>query len=218
RKASFLCFVFLLCSVPVFVGQNQPADPVMRAMGDELQRSVAELQFKDLEKPYFIQYTMVDQERYRASATFGALTASDTGRARILQAQVRVGNYDFDNSEFAAGGGGFQGTPPSGVTTQVPIENDYASIRHALWLATDAAYKQSVEQLARKRAFVQNKIRGELIPDFSKEKPVTVVDAKQALQIDKARWEKQVREWSATFRDFPQIQESDVVMEAQLTH
>ncbi|HLH30907.1 MAG TPA: hypothetical protein VKY31_06860, partial [Terriglobia bacterium] len=108
---SFLCFLCLLCSVPVFVGQGTPAanDSVMRAMTDELQRSVSELQFKDLEKPYFIQYTVVDQDRYRASATFGAITASDASDARILQAQVRVGDYDFDNSEFAGGGGGFQG-------------------------------------------------------------------------------------------------------------
>ena len=217
-KTSLLCLVLVLCSVPVFVGQSQPADPVMRAMTDELQRSVSELQFKDLEKPYFIQYTMVDQERYRASATFGALTASDTGHARILQAQVRVGDYDFDNSEFAAGGGGFQGAPPSGVTTQTVIDNDYDSIRHALWLATDAAYKQSVEQLARKRAFVQNKVRGEQIPDFSKEKAITVVDSHRELKIDKTLWEKQIREWSALFKQFPQIEESSVVLEAQLTH
>jgi len=217
---SFLCFLCLLCSVPVFVGQGTPAanDSVMRAMTDELQRSVSELQFKDLEKPYFIQYTVVDQDRYRASATFGAITASDASDARILQAQVRVGDYDFDNSEFAGGGGGFQGAPPAGVTTQAPIENDYNSIRHALWLATDAAYKQSVEQLARKRAFVQNKVRGEQIPDFSKEKAVTVVEPRQSLKVDKPRWEKQLREWSAVFKEFPQVQESSVVLEAQLTH
>jgi predicted Zn-dependent protease len=210
-----LCF---LSSVPSFIAQNQPSpDPVMRAMTDELARSVSELQFKDLEKPYFIQYNVLDQERFRVSATFGALTASDTSRARILQAQVRVGDYDFDNSEFAAGGG-FQGAPPAGVTTQTVIENDYNSIRHSLWLATDSAYKQSVEQLARKRAFVQNKTRGEQIPDFSKEKAITVVETRRDLQIDKARWEKQVREWSSIFREFSQIEDSSVVLQAQLTH
>jgi predicted Zn-dependent protease len=182
-----------------------------------LKRSVSELQFKDLEKPYFIQYIVLDQERYRASATFGALTASDTNRERYIQAQVRVGDYDFDNSEFVTGPG-FQGPPPAGVTNQTVIDNDYDSIRHGLWLATDAAYKQSVEQLARKRAFVQNKIRGEQIPDFSKEQPVTAVSGKRTLDIDKGRWEKQVREWSAIFKDFPEIEESTVVLEAQVTH
>src|SRR5262249_174100 len=155
--------------------------------------------------------------KYRASATFGALTASDMSRDRYLQAQVRVGNYDFDNSEFVTGPG-FQGPPASGVTSQTVIDNDYDAIRHSLWLVTDAAYKQSVEQLARKRAFVQNKIRDEQIPDFSKESAVTVLGATLHLDIDKARWEKQVREWSAVFKDFPGIEESNVVLEAQLVH
>jgi predicted Zn-dependent protease len=194
-----------------------PADPVMRAMVDELNRSVSELQFKDLDKPYFIQYVVLDQERYRVTATFGALTGSGLSRARYVQAQVRVGDYDFDNSEFVTGSG-FQGPPPAGVTSQTVIDDDPDVIRHALWLVTDAAYKQAVEQFARKRAFVQNKVRGEQIPDFSKEPPVTAIGVRRRLQIDPSRWEKQVREWSAVFREFPEIEESSVVLEAQLTH
>ena len=186
-------------------------------MSDELSRSISELQFKDLEKPYFVQYIILDQERYRASATFGALTGSDINRARYVQAQVRVGDYDFDNSEFVTGPG-FQGPPPAGITSQTVIDDDYGAIRHALWLATDAAYKQAVEQFARKRAFVQNKTRGEPIPDFSKEKPVTAVAVRRGFEIDKGGWEKQVRDWSAVFKDFPEIDESSVVVEAQVTH
>jgi len=189
----------------------------MHAMVDELERSVAELQFKDLDKPYFIQYVIVDQERYRASATFGALTGADTEAGRLMQAQVRVGTYDFDNSEFITGPA-FQGPPPSGVASTAVIENDYEAIRHGLWLATDAAYKQSVEQLARKRAFVQNKIRAEQIPDFSKENAVTSVGMRGKLEVDKPRWEKQVREWSMIFKEFPQVQQSSVVFESQIVH
>ncbi len=213
-----ICVCFFLSSALVSRSQNvaTPADPVLRAMVDELGRSVSELQFKDLEKPYFIQYIVLDQEHYRASATFGALTGSDMNRARFVQAQVRVGDYDFDNSEFVTGPN-FQG-PPAGVTSQTVIDNDYDAIRHALWLTTDTAYKQAVEQLARKRAFVQNKIRGDQIPDFSKETPINALSVRRALEIDKNRWEKQVREWSALFRDYPEIGESNVVLEAQVTH
>jgi TldD protein len=193
------------------------ADPVMRAMTDELQRSVAELQFKDLDKPYFVQYVIVDQQRYRASATFGALTGSDSDQGRIMQAQVRVGTYDFDNSEFITGPA-FQGPPPAGVVSGTVVENDYDAIRHALWLATDAAYKQSIEQLARKRAFVQNKVRAEQIPDFSQENAVTAIGSRRTLEVDKPRWEKQVREWSAIFKEFPQVQQSSVEFEAQIMH
>jgi TldD protein len=217
RAAMTLCLLLMLSLVSQSQDAARSGDSVLRAMTDELHRSVAELQFKDLEKPYFIQYIVLDQERYRASATFGALTGSDLNRVRYVQAQVRVGDYEFDNSEFVSGPG-FQGAPPTGVTTQTVLDNDYDAIRHSLWLATDASYKQSVEQLARKRAFVQNKTRGEQIPDFSKEAPVTVMRDRRNLQIDRSRWEKQLREWSAIFKDFPEIQESNVVLEAQLTH
>ena len=205
-----------ILSCPMLFGQGvAPPDTVMRAMTDELQRSVTELQFKDLEKPYFIQYVTVDQERYRASATFGALTASDRSRGRALQAQVRVGDYEFDNSEFVGGGAPQTST---GVLATAVLDNDYDAVRQSLWLATDAAYKQSVEQLARKRAFVQNKIREEQIPDFSKEDAVTAIAAGTNLQIDQARWEKQVREWSAIFKEFPEIERSNVSLRALMSH
>src|SRR5262249_12252215 len=187
-----------------------------RAMVDELARSQSELQFKDLGKPYFIQYILVDQERYRASATFGALTGSESNHARYVQAQVRVRDYDFDNSEFVTGPG-LHVAPCAGVTFQTVSENDYGAVRHGLWLATDSAYKQAIEQFARKRAFVQNKTRGEQIPDFSKEEAVTEIGGRRGFDVDKARWEKQVREWSAIFKDFPQIAESTVVLNAQIT-
>jgi predicted Zn-dependent protease len=210
--------LLLLSLSAAFQAQNAASsDPVMRAMADELDRSVSELQFKDLDKPYFIQYIVIDQEEYRTSATFGALTGSNLNHARILQAQVRVGDYEFDNSEFMPGQA-FQ-PPPSGVVASTVVDENYDGVRHSLWLATDAAYKQAVEQLARKRAFVQNKVRSEQIPDFSKENPVTMVAAtRRGLHPDKARWEKQVREWSALFKEFPAINQSTVLLVAQLTH
>ena len=183
KRAVALCtFIFLCAGALSFAQAPAPPNTVMKAMTDELQRSVAELQFKDLEKPYFIQYVILDREQYQAEATFGGLTASKKDRARLLQAQVRVGDYDFDNSEFIAQG--FQ--PQSGVLTTTVIEDDYDAIRHSLWLATDGAYKQSVEQLARKRAFVQNKVRDEQIPDFSMENAVTSVGSPLHMEFDKS--------------------------------
>jgi predicted Zn-dependent protease len=208
----------LLLAPGVFFGQTTrvDTDPVLRAMADELQRSVTELQFRDLEKPYFIQYSILEEETYTAQATFGALASSDRSRQRILQTQVRVGSYDFDNSEFIAAGQG-AGTA-SGVTVSVVIDNDYNAIRHALWLATDAAYKQAVEQLARKRAFVQNRVQDEPIPDFSLEKPAVAVAPRAHMDIDEPLWERNLRAWSAIFRGFPKVQQSNVSLQVRLRH
>ncbi len=197
---------------------SAPSDPVMRAMRDELKRSVEELQFKDLEKPYFIQYTVLDEDEYSGEATFGAITSSSRNRDRVLGVQVRVGGYDFDNSEFVAAGPLGGGAAPNGILQVTVIDDDYAAIRHALWLATDNAYKQSVEQLARKKAFVQNKVQDDKIADFSKESPTSAVGAKRRLEFDQTKWEKNLREWSALFRDYPDIQQSGVSFSARVLH
>src|SRR5213075_967754 len=73
-------------------------------------------------------------------------------------------------------------------------------------------------QLARKRAFVQNKVRGDQIPDFSKEQAVSVVREHRKFEVDKTRWETQLREWSSLFKKYPEIEESTVTLETQLTH
>src|SRR5205823_7931923 len=41
---------------------------------------------------------------------------------------------------------------------------------------------------------------------------------RRTLGVDKSRWEKQVREWSAIFKEFPQVQQSSVVFETQIVH
>ena len=88
----------------------------------------------------------------------------------------------------------------------------------SLWLATDTAYKQSVEVLARKRAYVQNKVRTEDLPDFSKESASSEIGNRQELRLDKPALENRLREWSGIFKDFPEIQNSDVRLTVRLVH
>jgi predicted Zn-dependent protease len=221
RRLRLLPLMALLAVIPFAAAaqtSNVPSDPVLRAMHDELLRSVKELQFKDLDKPYFIQYTILDEDEYAADATFGAITSSTRNRDRVLGVQVRVGDYDFDNSEFVGGSPFGGGSAPNGVLQITIVDDDYGAIRHALWLATDTAYKQAVEQLARKKAFVQNKMQDEKIPDFSQETPTNAVAAKRRLELDQPRWEKNLRDWSGIFKSYPAIQQSGVSLNARLIH
>jgi len=213
--AGAVLIISLLLAIAAASGQQAETDAVLKAMQDELARSVAQLQLKDLEKPYFIEYAVVEDESFSASATFGALVRSNRNRNRALQVQVRVGGYDFDNTDFISSSALFS---PTSFPTTVSVEDDYNALRRDLWLTTDAAYKQAVEQLARKRAFVQNKVEEEKVPDFSREQAAATLAPRQQLQIDQARWEKQLREWSNIFRQFPAVQESSVTLRVQLTH
>lgn len=207
RTASTGAIILLLSCTLAFGQQKQAADAdtVMKAMQDELKRSVEKLQLKDLDKPYFIEYEIADVESFTATAAFGGLLYSNRDHGRGLSVEVRVGGYDFDNE-------------PTGYPSQLVIEDDYNALRHDLWLATDAAYRGAVETLARKRAFLKNRTEDEKIPDFSREEPVTLIAAKQKLTLDERKWADQVREWSAIFREFPAISQSSVSLQVQLFH
>ena len=129
-------------------------DVVMKAMRDELDRSMKQLQLEQLEKPYFISYHVQDRTSLDTSATFGALLSGGLARARYLTVQVRVGSYQSDNSNFMT-------YPPAanGLAENIllPVDDDYQELRRQIWLATDEAYKEALEMLSRKRGALENR-------------------------------------------------------------
>ncbi len=215
RKAFWVSACIAVSSL-VSAGQGTaPAttDPIMKALGDELNRSIVELRLNNLDKPYFIQYVVLDEDEFAARATFGALSQSSPSKQRLVQTQVRVGSYDFDNSEFNAGPGG--GVPG---LSQGPLDDDYDNLRHILWLGTDAAYKSAVEVIAQKRSAVQNRTQDDPVPDFSREAATVSIGQRRKLEFDRAKIEAQLRQWSLIFREFPKIQSSSVTFRARLNH
>lgn len=69
-------------------------DVVMRAMRDELERSMRKLQLENLQKPYFVAYRAVEIQNCNISASFGALLTSyceppTSGEARSATFRLR---------------------------------------------------------------------------------------------------------------------------------
>ena len=75
----------------------QDTDPVLRAMQDELKRSSA-LHIVNLDPPYFFEYRVEDTQSFEAAATLGGVISTGEARTRIPMVQVRVGDYNFDNT------------------------------------------------------------------------------------------------------------------------
>jgi predicted Zn-dependent protease len=220
RKALWLSACLALASTVITASQAEnPAlktDAVFRAMIDEMNRSTVQLQLANLDKPYFIQYVVLDEEEFAARATFGALTQVEPSRQRLVYAQIRVGDYDFDNTEFNPGPGGQGGN--RATLYQGPVEDDYDALRHTLWLATDTSYKSAIEVIAQKRAAIQNRTQEDKVPDFTKEGPTVSIGERRTLQFDRSKFETQLRQWSEIFREFPNIQSSSVSIRARLNH
>lgn len=191
------------------LGTVSPAsgDVVMRAMRDELARSVTQLQMENLPKPYFISYHIQQHRNQGTAAEFGSTTSQFDAKNRRLVVQVRVGTPALDNTNFQAG---FGSTMTDVLGSPLSVDDDYAVLRRQIWLATDRAYKSAVEQLSRKKAALENKNRTDDTPDFSAQPPANLADVTPGAPIDLEVAGTLARELSAVFRELPGVATSAV--------
>jgi hypothetical protein len=186
-------------------------DPVLQAMHDELERSRT-LTVSSLEAPYFIEYLIDEEEDFNVTASLGGVVERRHERFRSPEVHVRVGDYKFDNTNYAGGGFGFGGTRYD--LERFPLENAYPVVRRYFWLQTDSAYKSAVEAISRKRAALRNVTAGEQIDDFAHAEPVHYLRPISRLAIDEEAWTNRVRALSAIFAQYPEVKNSTVVLEA----
>jgi hypothetical protein len=135
--------------------------------------------------------------------------ATDEGRrSRLLQVEVRVGDYAFDNTNYF--GAGFLPQAFVGLAG-IPQDDDYMALRRQIWLATDRAYKQALEALSQKRAALEGRMRTDSVADFSKEPATNTTDDVPApTETDRKPLEALARDLSATFRQSAEIYNSSV--------
>jgi predicted Zn-dependent protease len=207
-----LLFAFVAAGSLAFAQAPADNDHTLQAMRDEMARSKTrlELQIPRLEKPmrpYYLEYRLLDMEVREVTAEFGALLTSNHTRQRLMNVEARVGDYKLDSSNFISEDGfrGFIG--PSGT---VGIDRDYNSLRQDLWIATDQAFKEAVEQYSRKQAYLSSLARQSDIDDFSHVQPVQHIEPLVASDWTSRNWEQEARDASAALRAFPQIYESRV--------
>jgi predicted Zn-dependent protease len=192
-------------------------DVTMRAMRDEMQRSMKSLRLEGSEPPYFISYKIVDADSRSASASFGSLIASGETHARTLSVVVRVGSYQFDNTG-STGTANMQtllSTLAAAGNSVLPIDDNYDEMRRKIWLATDTAYKKAVQDLSAKKAAQQNRNREESTPDFAEEPARQESEKLPVIDLKLDDEERIVREASAVFRTVPMAESSTIIMEVE---
>ena len=184
---------------PLPAGDN---DQTLHAMRDELERSRTRLKLPGVDKPFYIEYRLLDVDVRSVNASFGALLSSDVSRNRFMSVDVRVGDYHLDSSNFVSEDG-FRGF--LGSTGQVGIDRDYNSLRQDLWLATDQAYKAAVTQMSLKQAFLRSLTKAPEIDDFSQVPPMVKVDPRLEPDWTSRNWENEARTASSVLKDFENI-------------
>ncbi|CAM6006235.1 unnamed protein product [Sphagnum balticum] len=179
-----------------------------------MKRSTDRLQLDPYQKPYFISYGVRENDHVSVSASFGAVNSASHDRHRYLRVDVREGDYKLDSSNASGRSGlSFLMDEMGGHGNEITVDNNYDSIRHEVWLKTDTAYKKAIEDLASKKAFLQEHEVKDLPDSMSKESPVVQIDKPGVLDTDLENRKAYSRRLSQVFKDFPKIQKSLVSLE-----
>ena len=149
-----------------------PSAPLLDILQAELKRNVDVLRNQPV-PPYYVSYVVYDTQSSQLDSSFGAVVADVDNHSRTFGVDVRTGDYALDNTHEIRG----EPAPPAALGRAViPLTDSAPAIDVAAWQATDRAYRQSVERLARVKTNLAAKVKEEdPAPDFSREDPQVFV-------------------------------------------
>jgi TldD protein len=211
----------ILLLVVVLLGQKPlnaqkplatPDDLLLVTMEKELHRGQSELAKQD-PAPYFTSYHVTDGESLVIlSAQGGVLTSSHT-RHRAADVSMRIGVPALDNTHDQE--------RFSGITSgQLPQRDDPDAIARVLWKLTYEQYRKARQAYTNVKTKTAVRAKDEDdSPDFSQEKPSTYIEKTPSGAFPEQKaWEELARRYSASFRRYPQVEESLVFLTAATSH
>lgn len=183
------------------------AEAMLNVMQQELTRAQSALA-KSQPAPYFIGYTVYDQQVLAISAGQGSVMSSVTSQRRVADVTMRVGTAALDNTH----GQGRQ----SGIMTQtLPLGDDKDALARGLWLLTNQEYRQAVPAFLNiKTATAVQSEEEDKSPDFSTEAPHKDIEAPgPPVALKQKEWEDRARSYSAAFSKYPFVFNSVVSLD-----
>jgi TldD protein len=190
--------LLLLASLPL-AAASPPS--LLDILKEELQRNFSILQQKADPPPYYMSYSVTEEESQSVGASFGAISSENKSRVRYLDITIRVGSPKLDNYHVV------QGNRPRFTPGAVlPIDDVPAAIRRKVWLETDRTYRLAARRLIEIQSNEQVKVKqADDSADFSSESPSVFELAPPRLGNLDEEWTKRVRRWSAAVGDHPGV-------------
>ncbi len=218
KTASFFSLLVpILLVLVVLLGQkplsaqtplNTPGNLLLSTMEKELHRGQAELAKQD-PAPYFTSYNVTDVESLFILSAQGGILNSAHVRHRSADVSMRIGAPALDNTHDQE--------RSSGITSgQLPEQDDPDAIARVLWKLTYEQYRKARQSYTNVKTKTAVRAKDEDdSPDFSQEKPSTYIDKTPLPPFPEQKtWEELARRYSASFRQYPQVEESLVFLSA----
>ncbi len=191
--------------------EKKTGDVLLSTMQRELRRATADLGHLD-PAPYFVSYSVYDQEGTVVVGGLGSLLNSTEFRRRTGEVTMRVGSAALDNTH--------QENRYSGMNSGlIPLQDDPAAAARVLWQLTHEEYRQAAQSYMNVKTAAAVRTKEEdTSPDFADEKPQTHLDyAMPTFHLDRKDWEDRVRRYSGYFRKYPEIYSSAVMVLGEKT-
>jgi TldD protein len=185
------------------------SDLVLKTMQGELSRATADLAKTD-PAPYFLSYTVYDQNLIVLVGSYGSLLTDAALQRRQADVTMRVGTPALDNTHGQS--------RSSGVTSgTLPQGDDPDALARVLWELTDREYKRAAPAFLNVKTNTAVRAEEEdKSPDFSKETAVTHNgEAAKPSGFDRASWDGEIRRISGAFRKYPEVYFATVVLQVQ---
>jgi hypothetical protein len=187
---------------------NGDDDVVIKAMRDELGRSMKELKLPKKPAPYFISYRSSDETKFSFACNNGSPIYDWKDKQRTMWADVRVGDYAFDDTADVNGD-----HTSNFVWRETCLDDNYSVIRRALWQATDEAYKSATEVFDNMVSYKQQHSIPNLCESFSKEPPVVLIRPVGAPVVIPAEWKDKIKQLSLIVNKPEGVRESWVSLQ-----
>lgn len=200
---NFKQFIKILLIIGIIIFNRdigKASDSLLVILQDELNREMQALE-KEGEPPYFLSFRVDEISAIEVSTSFGCLTAINEKKHRIFTPQVRIGDYDFDNTHEFKDDVGYGYYKGGTGYSNLPLDNNQKAIQHAIWLAVDERYKSALEKYS---SLINRKTEAkeDTIKDFSKEKATKYYDPvlpETATAFNKEIWIAKLKEYSKRF-------------------
>jgi predicted Zn-dependent protease len=222
KNAALLAIPVLLIAIPATLFSQKPPTRETAATGSdnlllatmekELRRGQSELAKQD-PAPYFASYNVTDGESLVILSAQGAILNSTRTHNRAADVSMRIGTPALDNTHDKE--------RASGITSgQLPLRDDPDAIARVLWRLTYDEYRKARQAYTNVKT--QSAVRAkdeDNSADFSAEKPATYVEGSPTPAFpDQKAWEELARRYSASFRKYPQVEQSMVFLLATNSH
>jgi TldD protein len=199
----FLAIGLLLA--PVCFAQTSP---LLEILQQELQRNFSELKKKADPAPYFLGYSVVEEQSEVITGSLGSLQSRNKEHSRYLDLTVRVGTPALDNYHVVKGE-----RPQFTNVSLIPLEDNPDAIKRRLWSETDRTFRLASQRLLSLKTSTQMNVANEdKSDDFSPEKPASFIEAPRKIQYNADEWVEKARKWSAEFNKYRGVLSSSVTI------